>query len=301
MKFPSFVSVKSESAIHRTRPGIGSAIPILVYYYGVSSLLLFASFAKLWMLLQDPFVDIRTGFPNWLIWISILIEIAMAVYFATPGRHAVKPALIFVLFTIFFLHSSGQWIAGKQDCGCFGKFESHPSSSMAISGLVLLLNLISVRTSGITFSSWRRGFFKEIRFFFEAIKLGLPGLVSGFVFFGSVLFLVMGNIGYEESIKAKSINLGEIRGTTDINIFLENLSDEKGRVVGVKSSCSCLIVLDPDLQIQAKDSLCINGIIRPSKEGKFHHRVVFFLDHPRQISTFVDVFGFFVKRKETLQ
>ncbi len=269
-----------------------------VFFYCVSLLLGFSALTKLWMLLTDPFADIRTGFPIWLTWLSVLIEIALAWFLATSFRPELKSSLVSLVFMTFFSFSLWQWAIGKDDCGCFGKLESHPSLSCAISGLVLLLNTFSARLIGKKLSWCFRILFDEVRALFGASKAILPGFLSGFAFIGFSVLLVMVYVVGEEAIVAEDIDLGRIEGTTEIKIQIRNRSEVDGRIIGFKSSCSCLAVLDHDLQIQGRESLSVRGIVRPTKEGRFHNRIVFFLDHSRQISTSVDVSGFFKQKGE---
>lgn len=80
-----------------------------------------------------------------------------------------------------------------------------------------------------------------------------------------------------------------------------NSSHKEVSVVGNELSCACIrlepgIVSLPPLKITK-----IPMKLKPVGNGRFHHRVRFFLDHSQQDRLVVDVSGFIVLREEILQ
>jgi hypothetical protein len=72
---------------------------------------------------------------------------------------------------------------------------------------------------------------------------------------------------------------------------LRNASRTDATVVGVSRSCQCVVVHSDWRRIQAGEGAVFSVQVHPKSVGRFHQRLVFFLDHPTQSRVSFDLVG----------
>jgi hypothetical protein len=75
------------------------------------------------------------------------------------------------------------------------------------------------------------------------------------------------------------------------NVMVSNLSNHSATIVGTEKSCSCVDFVSDVIVIPPKSKSLFAISISPEKAGRFHQRLVLFLDHPNQFRMNVDVLG----------
>jgi hypothetical protein len=97
-----------------------------------------------------------------------------------------------------------------------------------------------------------------------------------------------------ESIIAPAVEVGVLRGEPlECELKLKNQSAEARRIIGVNTSCSCVIPQEVvHASIPPQGELAVKVLVRP-KPGvsMFHQRVLFYLDSSRQYVVAADLFG----------
>jgi hypothetical protein len=74
------------------------------------------------------------------------------------------------------------------------------------------------------------------------------------------------------------------------------VSNEERKIVGYQRSCKCVV---PDEVVHAVippgGELPIRVQVKPTSPGRFHQRLLFFLDSPQQHVVTADIYGFFLE------
>ena len=119
------------------RTSAATPTPDRIVFLLIAALLLFTAVAKLWMLLTDPFADVRVGIPKGILWFSVLFEFALAFL---NLRHQDVKLLSFintVVFASFGLFATARWLLGYGSCGCSGNLEFPAWGFILVDGLVV--------------------------------------------------------------------------------------------------------------------------------------------------------------------
>ncbi len=100
---------------------ITSPLVVRVLFNAIAALLIFTALAKLWLLLTDPFADIKVGMPVSLLWATVVLEISVATLTFSPGvSQRLKWFSLFGIHVLFLIVSVSRFLLGFESCGCAG-------------------------------------------------------------------------------------------------------------------------------------------------------------------------------------
>ena len=95
-------------------------------FFLIASLLSATAIAKAWMLLTDPFADLRVGISREILWISVAFELWLAFENWRIRDPRVLTLLDSITFTAFAIFAGTRWAFGYTSCGCSGNVELPP-------------------------------------------------------------------------------------------------------------------------------------------------------------------------------
>ena len=261
--------------------------------YLLAALLAVTAALKLHLLLTDPFADIKTGTSLAFLWLAVLVELTAVWLVFSKTPQVWKWLSLLVLFSIFALVAVTNVWLGKTGCGCSGAVEISPVWFLAID-LLAIGALVAARPESSHEST--RGL---------AVHWNgaVAGRIVGITLVGALFVLLQTRAGRAmtsqfllgESIVAPAVEIGGVmRGEPlECELKLRNQSAEARRIIGVNSSCSCVIPQEVvHASIPPHGELAVKVLVRP-KSGvpKFHQRVLFYLDSSRQYVVAADLFG----------
>lgn len=251
---------------------------------------------KSWMLIQDPFADLRTGYPFGVLGMAISLELVIAYCLLSKSISlAVKWALSSSLFFLFVLVSSSRFVLGFQSCGCFGVLEVPQWTSLLLSIVVLALLVFQCGLTEVL-KTYRSGFC-GIRSWMAKYQLEILGASIAIS-----LFMIVTYRPVKESIAqwlgqrtvaaspvlVDDVTLGDSkRGTAT----LTNTSNAVVSVLGIEKSCVCIALDFRKTIIAPGKSAVISFQITPKQTGDFHHRLICFLDSRHQQRVGVEILG----------
>lgn len=154
------------------------------------------------------------------------------------------------LFSAFLVVLAVQWWAGEERCHCLGSL-SLPLGAMAAVDLLAILSLCCFR------SSWCRPFKFANDFLDEQatnLRWVIPGLLLACVaWFGSLDAARAYWSGQTVLVDAQTKYAGKVDedGFVDVTYRLSNPTSAPVRVLGAKSSCSCMAILDLPTTVEA--------------------------------------------------
>jgi hypothetical protein len=283
---------------------MGTAPTIRITSLLIGLLLSVTAIAKLWMLLTDPFADIRVGLPKSILWISVALELALAWFNfrATLGSDPLPSRTMLLVnlavFAAFGLFSTTRWLLGYRSCGCSGSLEL-PIWFFVIFDLGLVVWLVILgRRHGLldnagsylvsVWRSWspeRRGQFAGAGLFLAVmVALQMP-------FVASLKAMILGEPKIQATVVVNdSLKVGE---ESSGEVELRNVSSVPARIVGVSRSCRCFDLRDDAIALVVPPHSSISRalVIQPRKPGPLHQRVELFLDHPEQFRVAIDLVG----------
>jgi hypothetical protein len=260
--------------------------------YLLAAFLAVTAALKLHLLVTDPFADIKTGTSLPFLWLAVIVELTAVWLVFSKTPQVWKWLSLLVLFSLFALVAGTNVWLGKTGCGCSGAVEISPVWFLAID-LLAIGALVAARP--------------ETR---HEPKHGLPiqwngavaGRVLGFILVGVMFVLLQTRAGRAitsqfllgESIIAPAVEIGVMHGEPlECELKLRNQSAEARRIIGVNTSCSCVIPQEVvHTTIPPQGELAVKVHVRP-KPGvpMFHQRVLFYLDSSRQYVVAADLFG----------
>ena len=255
----------------------------------IALLLIVAAFLKLWVLVTDPFVDLKTGIPLVLLPFVIAWEFTLGVALIRISNHKLCQLMTIATFVVFGVVSVFRWAVGEASCGCLGVVEVPPWVSFTISILVVVFSAIQLRClqKSQLQQSIEDGQAKRV---FEVL-----GIATGFFVFAFVACLQMGSLHSSSSNSVFATvtlpsELVEGRKQT-IDVSLTNRSKSKATIVGANTSCRCVLA-DKTYKpiLPGKTSSC-QLTIRPKKSGAFRQRVILYINHPDQTIVKLDLVG----------
>ncbi len=260
-----------------------------IFSYSLGIILLATAFLKLWMLLTDPFADIKIGFPTLIIWFSVGVEFWVAYQNFRSSNSNWLSLLNTGLFSVFFLVSAIRWQMGYRSCGCTGALEVPSWIVLCFDCGVLALLVFSQNSRRCIANGWREltsGFSKT-----ESASTWL-GWTCGI----GMVFIAYTFLASPEPLQivAERINLGktEIDCKQTVVINLVNKSDNEAKVLGATTSCTCVSLEDrKPFRLAPNSTKQFRIEVTPLKPGFMHQRVVFYLDSPQQNVVAVDVYG----------
>ena len=157
--------------------------------------------------------------------------------------HRLLRQIIFGLFALFLMVLGMKWIAGEQSCECLGSM-AMPLAWMAMIDGVALIALAWYR------DSWGRPWMPQGSFLSEQVsnvRLVFPVLLIGCIlWFGSLDAAKAFFAGDAVLVDSISKYAGDVRQNESVDIFyrLTNPTGLPLRVLGARSSCSCVAILD---------------------------------------------------------
>ena len=270
-----------------------------VVFFLIGCLLTVTAVLKLWLLITDPFADVRVGLPKEMLWISVGFEVWLAYINFRVAENRLLLFADMVVFSVFGIFAIIRLSMGYTSCGCTGSIEVPPwLFPLLDAGIVLGLAIVSRKerpiASGIeqliaTWQRWspeKRGRLVGLSMFL-AIFTGIQTPVAA-----PLRAAVFGEPKIQISVRvADTLRVGE---ETSGEVEFWNRSSLPARVVGVSRSCRCFdfrndangLVLPPHSRISP------DLVIQPRKSGPLHQRIEMFVDHPERFRVNVDVVGF---------
>ena len=267
--------------------------PVRLLFAFLVALITVTGLAKAWLLAFHPFPDLAAGIPLWALWLAVLLESGLLLIALWPRiPFEFKMGAFFSFFACAAIYSGWRTMTGAESCGCAGALDIPPWPFFVLD-LMIVASLIHLR------KSW-----------FDAAK------IRGFLFRPDVVgatagcFLVIGLLVFSQtsvgseladrfmrgySVTARTASFGVARGTEsrEVDLVLKNRAKTPARIIGFRASCSCVV---PDQSafavIPAGGELSLPIAVTPEKRGRFHQRVLFYLDTPRQFVVAADITGF---------
>ncbi len=282
------------------RAGIAPTISLVerLPFYLIASLLSAPAMAKVWMLLTDPFADIRAGIPKEILWGTVVFELWLAFENLRIRDQRVLASIDVSTFSAFAIFAGVRWALGYASCGCAGNFEVPPWFFLLIDIGIVLGFLSSALRRSLVFDGWH-----ELANWWNGWSAAARGRLAGLLFFvGFIGFLqlpiaatlrasVFGELPILATVKLD----GElIVGKESVgNVEIWNRSGRPAKIIGLERSCKCFGLTEgPIAKIIAPNGhISVSLVISPENPGPLHQRIVLFLDHPTQFRMDIDVFG----------
>ena len=264
----------------------------------IAILLTVTAVAKLWMLLTDPFADVRVGLPKEILWLSVAFELWLAYENIRIRDYRVLSFINTIVFASFGIVAAIRWSLGYTSCGCSGSLELPP-------WVFLLIDV------GIV--SWFAGnYAQRCRLiagwnFLRRIWLGWSfearGRVAGLTVSSAILIglqlpfastlraMILGEppiipvVWTDSQLRISEVSTGHVE--------ILNRSSQSTKIIGVSRSCQCVDLSEDPISkiIRAYEKVSIPLIVKPKNIGRLHQRITLFLDHPKQFRVNIDVLG----------
>lgn len=248
---------------------------------------------KLHLLLNDPFADIKTGNSLPILWLAVFVETAV-VYIAFSAQSVgLKWGALTGLFSVMTVVAFFNVVTGKSSCGCSGAFDIHPSWFLA-TDLISVAVLIVFRPAPVA------------AMLTEAVSVLGSGhsvaKIAALAIVGTLFIAFQTSIARDfvksflwgHDVSATSIELGELKAANPVecSLILKNRSNSARKIVGINSSCSCVVPKDlVHASIPSHGELAVNVKVTPKSGNDFHQRILFFLDSSQQYVVAADLFG----------
>jgi len=146
------------------------------------------------------------------------------------------------------------------------------------------------------------GFRKTLEAELSKISVSSFGILLGGLTAGALLSFsqstfastIMNNVLWQGSVnvRVKIMEQPLVGVESNAIVTLENNSDRAINVVGGGKSCSCMTLNLHQRSIPPNGSLVLNVAFIQKKPGAFHHRVVYYLDSPRQHRAIANIISF---------
>jgi len=262
----------------------------------ITCILITSGAAKSWALVSDPFIELKSGYPAFLIAAAVIIEFAVVYVLITQSLELKAIATLF-LFSTFLIVSIIRLSVHSLNCGCFGALNVSPLfSSMLNTGVVASVIWIVKRSGGIRRLRRKLSRTKADR----QLLTHIGGMAFGLLILTAISEISSVKAAFasmwngEESVASTPVDLGIISerpGVATAEIVLTNTSSDAAVVVGSEQSCTCLVPLAIGQVIPAAGSVKIPVRVRKVGDDEFRYRLRFFLDHPRQFSVDAEILG----------
>jgi hypothetical protein len=268
-----------------------------VVRYILGTLLAVTAVLKLHLLLTDPFADIATGSSLPILWLAVFIEGAVVYIVFSKVSKELKWAALFVLFVIMSGVSLYNVMTGKSDCGCSGTIAIPPVWFLAIDLLalaVLFACRLDIEPAKASETISRMHSNKTMGHLAAITLVGVLFIGIQTSFARDVLRSVL----WKHDVSAIPVDLGTLKAEPiECELVLKNHSSTARKIVGINSSCSCVVPNDiVNSSIPSHGQLAVKVKVAPKSGRKFHQRLLFFLDSPQQYVVAADLFGI-VKEK----
>lgn len=255
-----------------------------LFLSAVLLVLLGTAFVKLHLLLNDPFADLVTGYPVWLLWLSVYAELSVALAILDTRKSTChKCWIVAVLFGLLAAVSVLRVIQGAESCGCFGRLTVPPSASLVLD-LVLFgcAMWAGVANRGqVVAESASDGGVGPGRQLFRHVTVVAVATAA------TCLFIEITARVNSPCVTAKPlrVNSSYDQGPAMAVIELVNRSTQVFKVIGMERSCKCMAIGLPVVLMPGSTSRVPVEI--KSREGTF--RLILYLNSPLQQSVVVDI------------
>ncbi len=272
-----------------------SPLVVRILFYSIAVLLIFTALAKLWMLLTDPFADIKTGWPVKVVIMAIFFELFLGIANMRSRPKLITWAINVLAFFLFLCIAISRWLLGYVSCGCLGALTIAPWIAIFVD-LVLLFSLCCVcrRAFGVSIFEIPRLLHSNSILRFESRIAGVFSAIA--VFIGLFLFVDPQTwMDRKEFVRPVRVEIGilEIDKPKIVKFKLKNHSNESVTVVGGGTSCRCMQLNGhPRFTLSPNSYVEIPVSIFATETGFFHHRIVYFFDSPKQSYVTVEFLGF---------
>ena len=266
------------------------------FFFLIGMLFFVTASLKCWLLLTDPFADIKGGFPTAILWLMVVCEFALAFWNFVPRPQDVLKFVDVTTFLILAIIASSRWILGYTSCGCAGSVEVAPWLFVVIDIGVLICFLGFQRSRAGTISG-----FRKLLIAFTALNQARQGQIVGII--GLLFFLIVCQLGTFATMRVQLFGELELEADAilesqliagnlvDRSVTISNRSNHAATIVGVDRSCNCVSFAANGVVLPPNSSSLLAISISPEKLGQFHQRLIVFLDHPNQFRMNIDVFG----------
>ena len=250
---------------------------------------------KLHLLLTSPFADIVTATPLPILWLALFAEVIVIGVIITRVPSEIKWSVVTGFFAVLAVVSLYNVLSGKTTCGCAGVLEIHPVWFLAVNVVALALLLAFRPETSRVMQQW-----SEMR-----MPAQWAGTLAGIVLI-AVGFSLSQSAWARDYVNAQWLgqpavaipaSLGRMPlAPQECKLTLRNVSNQERKIVGYQRSCKCVV---PNEVIQAvippEGVLPIRIQVKPTSPGRFHQRLLFFLDSPQQHVVAADIHGFFLE------
>ncbi len=258
----------------RTHGGLPMLRPILIF---LGCILLLAAVGKVSLLLTDPFADLKTGYPSFVVAIVACVEIAMfAVLFSK--LHLSLVWLIYLLFFLILAAVSGlRRLLGVDSCYCFGVI-SIPFVAIFAIDLCTILSLLNSRPKFVvlpTFVILQKRLKNHMG---VGCAISLLLLICYFT-------ILKESPGIKRPLKDHDIvfqNSSNILDDETVEVVVFNPTFLPILIVGSQTSCSCVTTLNQRVKIPSRGSATLTIRISRKKGIASSQRALFYIDHPDQ-------------------
>jgi hypothetical protein len=264
-------------------------------------LILIAGAIKLWFALTDPFADIIAGFPIPILLAGAIVELVLGIMVLLAVKSYRLAAAKFLLlgsFGSFALIGVIRTGLGYESCGCFGPL-TLPVWPVAIFDAIVVGCLTTAATGWrgprtIIFGPARI----ELQEHINVLHPAWAGTVLGVLAFIGVLAIDPSGAPQflfgASSISGERTTIDGLRvgATVDVPLNLKNQTAYPATVIGATRSCGCILIDVRAVKILPGESKTIHAHVTPKNIGRFHQRVLVFVDHPKQHRVVLDIFGF---------
>ncbi len=289
-------SKRSKSSVNQRSiiAGLATKVP----FYLIAILLSATAMAKIWMLLTDPFADIRVGIPKEILWITVVFELWVAFENWRIRDHRVLALINTLTFAIFAIFAGTRWAQGYTSCGCAGSMEFPPWTFMMLDLSIVTWFLSSTARRSVEFDGAL-----ELLNWWNGWSSGAKGRLAGLILFVSCLGFVQ--LPIAAPIRAAVLSEPPIQPIVQFNgelvVGIESIVEVEiwnrfmrpVKIVGMQRSCNCIELPKGTIGeiISGNGRFSLPLVVTPKKSGPMHQRIVLFLDHPLQFRMNIDVLG----------
>lgn len=243
--------------------------------------LAFAGCAKLVMVFNDPFTDLKIGISIPIVISIITWEFLLFSVVAFRFAPSLEKFLLLFTFGIFLGVSVFRFVNGVASCNCFGTI-SFPTWAGSAASLFFVVMLLAVRNPN-------SGTFDDFK------PADIVGLVIGDIVFGMSAYFGIASIQNGRWVGAVANNeeLHNLvaESTNTAHFELVNRTEQPVRIVGMKSSCTCVMPAPGFFSPEPHPKTFGTVVVIPKHQGEFRQRVVVYVDHPLQSFVLLDLVG----------
>ncbi len=247
----------------------------------IGCLLLSTAVAKLWMLLTDPFADLKTGTSISLLWAAVFVELAVVWVLASRATGESKWLVLLVFFSSMTAVSTYNLLSGRLTCGCAGSFPLHPAWVLGFDVLVVVILLLC---KSLRLLNYRLIVRESAETFGGTASAALTVAIAVILWQSPrVKSLVQASLG-ELDVSAEVSGQNNDDASFSARIHLCNRTDRPVEIIAIGKSCYCVNLAGDQRTVPAHGTVRFNATIERSRQAPESgaQRLVFYLDAPRQ-------------------